>query len=84
MHVTVTEAKAHLSSLIARACAGESIIIERMGTPMVVLTPVEGMLRPKTRTPGALKGKIQMSDDFDAWDASMAKLFTAPLLPPEA
>jgi hypothetical protein len=51
---------------------------------MVVLTPVEGMLRPKTRTPGALKGKIQMSDDFDAWDASMAKLFTAPLLPPEA
>ncbi|MFN5589498.1 MAG: type II toxin-antitoxin system Phd/YefM family antitoxin [Holosporales bacterium] len=78
MHVTVTEAKAHLSSLIARACAGESIIIERMGTPMVVLTPVEGMLRPKTRTPGALKGKIQMSDDFDAWDSSMVTLFSAP------
>jgi hypothetical protein len=30
------------------------------------------------RTPGALKGKIQIADDFDAWDSSMVTLFSAP------
>jgi antitoxin (DNA-binding transcriptional repressor) of toxin-antitoxin stability system len=50
--------------LIDEAAAGEDVVIAKNGTPVVRLVPV----RPTSRRRGfgALKGKIRVSDDFDA------------------
>lgn len=73
--VTIHKAKTHLSELIARAEAGEEIIVARGNQPVVKLVPVQPP--PKwERKPGALKGLISIGPEFfeplpeeelDAW-----------------
>ena len=63
--VSVYEAKAHLSALLARAQAGEDIVIARAGEPIVRLVAVKSP-RKARREPGSAKGDIWISDDFDA------------------
>lgn len=54
IHVNVTQAKATLSELIARAEAGEKVIIARAGKPAVSLTVEKpGPRSTKDRVPGA-------------------------------
>jgi prevent-host-death family protein len=60
--VTIHEAKTHLSKLIARAEAGEEIIIARGKEPVARLEAVSP--RKSQRTPGRLKGKIRLPDEF--------------------
>lgn len=43
---SVAEARNHLSALIDRARAGETVIITRHGTPVVELTPIAPAPRP--------------------------------------
>jgi prevent-host-death family protein len=57
------EAKTQLSALVDQAAAGAEIIIAKNGKPLAKLVPFRD--RP-SRKPGRLKGKIWMSDDFDA------------------
>jgi prevent-host-death family protein len=60
---TVHQAKTNLSKLIARAEAGEEVVITRGDTPVARLTPIE----PKAlkRCFGMLKGKIpDLPDEF--------------------
>jgi prevent-host-death family protein len=71
--VTVTEAKTQLSSLIARVGNGEEIVIRRGQRPVAKIIAYEPARRP--RKPGALKGKIWMSDDFDEPDEEIERLF---------
>ena len=61
------EAKTQLSALVARAEAGEDVVIARAGQPAVRLTPVrdEGPTWVQ-RIDGALAGRVWMSEDFDA------------------
>jgi prevent-host-death family protein len=61
--VTIHEAKTHLSKLIARAEAGEEIVIARGKEPVVKLTPVSpAKQRPRF---GAMKGKWpKLPDSF--------------------
>ena len=61
--VTIHEAKTQLSKLIARAEAGEEIVIARGKEPVVRLDPIA----PTTikREPGFLKGSIPDSFFFD-------------------
>jgi prevent-host-death family protein len=62
--VNIHEAKTHFSRLVDAAANGEEIIIAKAGKPTARLVPME---RVKTKRHfGALKGKIQISDDFDA------------------
>ena len=65
--INMHQAKAELSDLVARAEAGEEIIIARHNKPAVKLVPVNGA--PKvSRVPGALahlRGKIPDSFFFD-------------------
>ena len=68
--VTVHAAKTHLSKLIARACAGEDVVIARGRTPVVRLVPV-GKVKPRRRF-GAMRGR-----------AGTTKAFFAPLPPEE-
>ena len=63
MTLNLYEAKTQLSSLVDQAAAGAEIIIAKNGKPMANLAPVRE--RP-LRKPGRFKGKIWMSDDFDA------------------
>ena len=62
--VHIHAAKTHLSRLLEEASAGEEIIIAKAGKPLARLVPLE---KPDVRkTFGMLKGKIWVSDDFDA------------------
>lgn len=60
--VTIHKAKTNLSQLIARAEAGEEIVIARAGTPVAKLVPI-APVKPK-RVFGSLKGKIALDESF--------------------
>jgi prevent-host-death family protein len=62
--VNIHEAKSQLSRLLAEVEAGEEIIIARSGKPVARLISAKSSTQP--RKPGALKGQIWMSEDFDA------------------
>jgi prevent-host-death family protein len=77
--VRVTEAKAHLSTLMARAgYAGERYLIERRGKPLAALVGVEDLEQleaeggsPRSRPRGALAlvgawGEFAGDDEIDA------------------
>ncbi len=60
--VTVHAAKTHLSRLLKAAEAGEEVVITRGRTPVARLVPIADPV-PKRKF-GAMKGQIQLSDDF--------------------
>ena len=62
--INVHDAKTHFSRLVTAASNGEEIIIAKAGKPAARLMPLAGV-KPARRF-GALKGKIRISDDFDA------------------
>ncbi|MEH1944753.1 MAG: type II toxin-antitoxin system prevent-host-death family antitoxin [Nostoc sp.] len=62
-HIPLTEASKNLPDLIEAALSGEEIIIIKDNQPVVKLTPVSPVKRP--RQPGSAKGLITISDDFD-------------------
>jgi len=65
MHiVNIHEAKNNFSKLIDAVAQGEEIVIAKEGKPAARLVPVQP--NKAERKPGALKGKIQIADDFDA------------------
>lgn len=61
--INIHEAKTHLSALVARAEAGEEIVIARANKPVVKLVPVA----PATvqRHLGEAKGMAKLGPDFD-------------------
>ena len=59
--VNVSQAKAQLAGLLARAEAGEEVVIARRGKPVVRLVACK--LRKKRR-PDRLKGKVVIPDEF--------------------
>lgn len=61
--VSVFDAKTQFSALIARAEAGEEIVISRHGRPAVRLVAVEGAVQH--RRPGIFARQIWMAPDFD-------------------
>ena len=70
--VNIHEAKTHLSRLLARASAGEEIIIAKAGKPMATLVPV---LQGQERTPGIAKESVTKAffeempeNELDAWE----------------
>lgn len=73
MQVNMHEAKSSLSKLAEKAWNGEEIVIAKAGKPYLDLVPHKPRLKP--RTPGALKGLIQIQEDFDAADAQITAMF---------
>lgn len=61
--VTIHQAKTQLSKLIARAEAGEEIVIARGKDPVVRLTPVETKAR-KRPSAGLFKDMPRIPDSF--------------------
>ncbi|MDS1271710.1 type II toxin-antitoxin system Phd/YefM family antitoxin [Lipingzhangella sp. LS1_29] len=64
--VNVYEAKTSLSALLARVEAGEEIVIARNGRAVASLVPARKQTEP--RTPGAWRGQVWISEDFDELD----------------
>jgi prevent-host-death family protein len=64
--VNIHAAKTHLSSLVEEAAAGEEIIIAKAGKPVARLVPLEKKKKDIASTLGMWKGKVWISDDFDA------------------
>jgi prevent-host-death family protein len=58
------EAKSQLSRLVQLAEAGEEVIIQRSGRPVARLVAVQRR-RPVAEAFGALRGEIELADDFD-------------------
>jgi prevent-host-death family protein len=62
--VNMHKAKSSLSRLVARALAGEEVVIARNGEPLVKLVPMPKERKP--REPGLYRGKIWVAPDcFD-------------------
>jgi prevent-host-death family protein len=62
--VNIHQAKTHLSRLLEEVAAGEDVVIAKSGKPVARLVPFKPALKP--RVPGSMKGKIWISEDFDA------------------
>jgi len=60
----VQEDEKHLKSLLQTVASGVEIIIAEEGKPVARLSSVEK--RPQKILFGVLKGKVKVSDDFDA------------------
>jgi prevent-host-death family protein len=71
--INIHEAKTHLSQIIERVAAGESVIIGKAGKPMAVLSPYASIQKP--RKPGRMKGRIEIAPDFDDADEQIADSF---------
>jgi len=61
--VEIAVAKTELDDLVERALAGEEIVIERNGEPLVRLVPVPNKPKRAPRVPGRFKGKIWIAPD---------------------
>ena len=73
MVVNVHQAKTHLSRLLERVEQGERIVLGRNGRPIARLVPYVEEREP--RQPGALRGRIRLSDDFDATSNELIDAF---------
>jgi prevent-host-death family protein len=61
--VSIHDAKTHFSRLVARAEAGEEIVVRRGSKPVAKLVAYSPASTP--RSPGRLRGRIVLADDFD-------------------
>ena len=59
--VNMHKAKTELSRLVARALAGEDVVITRDGEAVVRLVPIR-----KERAPGSARGLVQFAPDSEA------------------
>lgn len=74
MIVSIYDAKAHLSKLIAQVEAtGEEIVIRRHNQPVARLVPFRPHLSP--RQLGGWEGAVEMAEDFDELPAEVAEAF---------
>ena len=80
MTLNLYEAKTQLSTLVDKAADGEEIVIAKNGKPMAKLVPFK---QKALRKPGRLKGKIWMSDDFDAPMPDFEEAFYNGAIEPE-
>ena len=71
--VNIHEAKTHFSRLVARAAAGEEIVISKAGAPVAKLVRYEQPTEP--RVPGAWKGQVKILPGFDEIDEEIARFF---------
>ena len=68
------EAKSQLSRLVALAEGGEEVVIQRSGRPVARLVAVQSR-RPVAEAFGALRGEIELAEDFDELPADFAEHF---------
>ncbi len=74
MYITnISDAKAHLSALIEKVISGQEVIIGKAGKPVAKL--IRFNRSDNNRSPGAMQGTIEISDDFDDLPDDIGKVF---------
>jgi len=68
--VGVRDFRGNMTSILRQARQGETFLITSHGEVIAELRPPSIMARPR-RQPGALRGKIQLSPDFDELPADL-------------
>lgn len=63
--VNIHQAKTQLSQLLQVVEQGEEVVIARAGVPIARLVGWQAPAQP-VAAPGAMRGQIQLADDFDA------------------
>jgi prevent-host-death family protein len=71
------EAKTQLSKLVERAEAGEVVVIQRNGKPVVRLVPVVEEPRSLMSVRGAWRGRVRIAEDFDELPKDIAEALGA-------
>ena len=79
----IHEAKTTFSKLVERVILGEEIIIGKAGKPVAKLISYKAAAPPK-RKPGAWKGKVWISPNFDKPDKELEDLFYHGPIEPSA
>jgi antitoxin (DNA-binding transcriptional repressor) of toxin-antitoxin stability system len=69
----IGEAKTQLSRLVRQAEEGEEVILRRGSHPVVRLVALTGKGASPKRTPGTMRGRVNVPDDFDEWPEDIAK-----------
>lgn len=84
VHVNIAKAKATLSELIAKAEAGEEVVLTRNGKPVATIQAAVAQPKPR-RFLGAWAhlGPIEDPNLFIGPDPEMADWIDNPILPPE-
>lgn len=85
IQINIAEAKAKLSELVARAEAGEEVIIARAGKPSVALRPV-GSDAPEAKRKLGIWDHLGLMIDEDLFigpDPETAAWVDGPIFPPE-
>jgi prevent-host-death family protein len=72
--VNIHEAKTHLSRLVARAAAGEEVVIAKAGHPVAKLVAYSEP-GPR-RVPGGWEGKVRIDERFDELPDELTTAFT--------
>jgi antitoxin (DNA-binding transcriptional repressor) of toxin-antitoxin stability system len=70
---SIGEAKTQLSKLVREAEAGEEVVLRRGSQPVVRLVALTGNGATVKRTPGRMRGRLEVPDDFDEWPEDIAK-----------
>ena len=63
-YVDISDARNRLSQLVAKAAAGEDVIVRRYGKPLARITALAQARRRIIF--GVMKGKVKIARDFDA------------------
>ncbi len=79
MQVAIAEGKAQFAELVRKAEAGEKITITRHGR--VVAELVGASPAPRRALIGALKGQIEIGEDFDEIPDGFSAALGAPIDP---
>ena len=72
--VNIHQAKTQLSKLVRQAEAGEDVVLRRGARPVarvVAIAPDAG--DASRRTPGRMRGRVRVPDDFDEWPDDIAR-----------
>ena len=78
--INVHEAKTHLSRILDRVKAGETMILAKNGKPYAQLSPVEP---PKPRELGFVKGELTDAFFEPMSEEELAEWYDGPVFPPE-
>ena len=71
--INTHQAKTHLSRILEEVSQGKVFILGKANTPIAKLSPYK--IRNKKRHGGQLKGKVQISKDFDLMPEQFLKNF---------
>ncbi len=77
IRVSMQDAINQLPQLAASVWHGDRVVIMKDGVPYLDLVP--HVVQDKPRRPGRLKGKLVVSDDFDATTEDIISDFEGPL-----